>query len=224
MKATLEKNSLMTNQFCTSNNISNNNLGRTTHVATNLQSYFPLLIPTTWASIQIATNFASFCKDHHAHWGSRWAVSEATCRSHAQSAQFDTGTKSFLKHSCPLASQLILTIYNESRSAQNCNKRSKLSALAFQISQHERVAQNQISQQIGDFMRTQVYRQAPQEKPDNCIWVIMKNFNSVGIFTKCTKSNNLNKLCQQFNTDIWQDAKPKRIGTKPPMNNNSGIS
>jgi hypothetical protein len=79
--------------------------------------------------------------------------------------------------------------------------------LAYQISQHERAAQNQISQQIGDFMRTQVYGQAPQEKPDNCIWVIMENFNSLGIFTKGTKINSLNKLCQQFNTNIVEGCK-----------------
>ncbi len=30
----------------------------------------------------------------------------------------------------------------------------------------------------------------------------MENFNSLGVFTKVTKINNLNKLCHQFNTDI----------------------
>jgi hypothetical protein len=30
----------------------------------------------------------------------------------------------------------------------------------------------------------------------------MENFNSLGIFTKGTKINQLNKLCHQFNTNI----------------------
>jgi hypothetical protein len=30
----------------------------------------------------------------------------------------------------------------------------------------------------------------------------MDNFNSLGVFTKGTKINSLNKLCHQFNTDI----------------------
>jgi hypothetical protein len=30
----------------------------------------------------------------------------------------------------------------------------------------------------------------------------MENFNSLGIFTKGTKINSLNKLCRKFNTDI----------------------
>jgi predicted ATPase len=51
-------------------------------------------------------------------------------------------------------------------------------------------------------MGTQVYGQALQENPDDCIWVIMENFNSLGVFTKGTKINSLNKLCRQFNTNI----------------------
>ena len=46
------------------------------------------------------------------------------------------------------------------------------------------------------------FRQAPQEKPNDCIWVIMEIFNSLGVFVKGTKINSLNKLCRQFNTDI----------------------
>jgi hypothetical protein len=51
-------------------------------------------------------------------------------------------------------------------------------------------------------MRSQVYGQAPQEKPDDCICVIMENFNSLGFFTKGTKINSLNKLCRKYNTDV----------------------
>ncbi len=32
--------------------------------------------------------------------------------------------------------------------------------------------------------------------------MIMENLNSLGIFTKGTKINQLNKFCHQFNTDI----------------------
>jgi hypothetical protein len=48
---------------------------------------------------------------------------------------------------------------------------------------------------------------APREKPDNCVCVIMENFDSLGIFTKGTKINQLNKLCCQFNTDILAGCK-----------------
>ena len=51
-------------------------------------------------------------------------------------------------------------------------------------------------------MRTQVYGHAPQEKPDDCIWVIMENFNSLGVFTKDTKIKSLNKLCRRYNADV----------------------
>ena len=117
-------------------------------------------------------------RDRHSHRGSHWAKSKATCRFCAQSAQFDTGTKSFQKRTCPSASQLILVIRNKSQTAQIQNNWSKFAVSAFQISQHKQAAQNQISQQIGDFLCTQAYGQAPQEKPDNCIQVIMKIFNS----------------------------------------------
>jgi hypothetical protein len=60
---------------------------------------------------------------------------------------------------------------------------------------------------MGDFMRTQVYGQAPQEKPDDCIQVIMENFNSLGVFPKGTKINNLNKLCRRFNTNVLAGCK-----------------
>jgi hypothetical protein len=35
----------------------------------------------------------------------------------------------------------------------------------------------------------------------------MENFNSLGIFTKGTKINSLNKLCRQFNTNILEGCK-----------------
>jgi hypothetical protein len=116
--------------------------------------------------------------------------------------QFDTGTKSFRERSRPSAPQLMASIHKESWSAKLRNNRSQLIASAYQISIHEQSAQNQISQQLGDFTRTPVYGQAPRVKPDDCIRLIMENFNSLGIFTKGTKINSVNKLCRQFNTDI----------------------
>jgi hypothetical protein len=126
MKATLEQNSLMTNKFCSRNNISNNILGRTTYAATNLRSYFSPPNPNT-ANKHPDCNQAhrsnrqwhhSAC-DCHAHRGSRWAESKAALRFRAQSAQFHTVTKVFLKRPCSSASQLISAIHNESQSAQN---------------------------------------------------------------------------------------------------------
>jgi hypothetical protein len=53
----------------------------------------------------------------------------------------------------------------------------------------------------------QDYGQAPSKKPNNCIQVIMENLNSLGIFTKGTKINSLNKLFHQFNTNILAGCK-----------------
>ncbi len=56
-------------------------------------------------------------------------------------------------------------------------------------------------------MHTQVYEQAPQEKLDDCMRVIMENFNSQGVFTKDTKINSLKKLCRKYNTDVLAGCK-----------------
>ncbi len=127
--------------------------------------------------------------DHHSHRGSRWADSKVARRFRAQSAQFNTGTKSFRKRTCPLASQLISVIHKESCTSQLCNNRSNLAASAYQIAQHKQSAQFWISPQIGDFLQMQDYGQAPSTKSNNCVWVIMENFNSLGVFTKGTKIN-----------------------------------
>jgi hypothetical protein len=101
-----------------------------------------------------------------------------------------------------LASQLISVIHKESCTSQLCNNRSNLAASAYQIAQHKQSSQLQISQQIGDFLQMQDYGRTPSTKPNNCVQVIMENFNSLGVFTKGTKINCLNKLCHQFNTNI----------------------
>jgi hypothetical protein len=98
-------------------------------------------------------------------------------------------------------------IHKESHTSQLCNNRSNLAASAYQIAQHEQSSQFWISQQIGGFLRLQDYGWAPSTKPDNCVWVIMENFKSLGVFTKGTKINSLNKLCRQFNTDILAGCK-----------------
>ena len=144
MKATLEQNSFMADNFHLRNNISNSNPGRTTYVATDLRSYLSPPNPNTTTKHQdcIQGN-GSNCqwrhsaRDRHAHQGSQWADSEVARRFCAQSAQFDTGTKSILKRACPSASQLISAIHSESCSAQNRKKRPSLAASAYQISQHE---------------------------------------------------------------------------------------
>jgi hypothetical protein len=53
----------------------------------------------------------------------------------------------------------------------------------------------------------QNYGRALSTKPDNCVQVVMENFNSLGVFTKGTKISSLNKLCHQFNTNILAGCK-----------------
>jgi hypothetical protein len=43
---------------------------------------------------------------------------------------------------------------------------------------------------------------APGTKPDNCVHVMMENFNSLGVFTNGVKINALNKLFHKFKTAI----------------------
>ncbi len=56
-------------------------------------------------------------------------------------------------------------------------------------------------------MRTPAYGQAPRVKPNDCVRLIMENFNSLGIFTNGTNINSLNKLCRQFNNNILAGCK-----------------
>ncbi len=48
---------------------------------------------------------------------------------------------------------------------------------------------------------------APWAKPDDCIQIIMENFNSLGVFMSNTKISTMNKLCQEFNTDVLAGCK-----------------
>jgi hypothetical protein len=205
----------MPNQFHFRNSQpkSNSNLGRTTRVATNLRSYFiPVNRNNTHNDSQHHQSngryhhgITSAC-DPHSCCGSCWTNSEAACRFQAQSAQFDTGTVSF--HACIRPSaQLITAIQKESRSTQLCQNWSQLAASAYQISLHKQHTQNQVSRQIEDIFHEPTYGKAPREKPDNCICVMMKKFNSLGISTKGTKINSLNKLCRQFNVNILAGCK-----------------
>ncbi len=199
-------------------------------MATNLKSYFVPIDPDYVSKDpngnqgqELHGRRRKSAHNRHSHWGSPWADSKAAWRFHAQLAQFDTNTKSFRKHTCPSASQLISVIRKESCTSQLCNNRSNLAASACQIAQHEQSAQFQISQQIGYFLQMQDYGWAPSTKPDNCIWVIMENFNSLGVITKGTKINSLNNFAINSTLTFWQDARLRQIGVKLPRNNNSGI-
>jgi hypothetical protein len=113
--------------------------------------------------------------------------------------------------------------YKESQNALLCNNFSQLKASVYQIFLHKKCTKNQISQQIGDFWSKPAYGKTPPKNPDNCIHMIMENFDSLGSFTKGTKINQSNKLCHQFKTDILQDARCVQIGAKLPRNNNAGM-
>ncbi len=206
----------MPNQFhfCNSRPKSNNNLGRTTRVATNSRSYFiPVNRNNTHNDLQHHQSNGRYhhgitsARNRHSCRGSCWTDSEAARRFRAQLVQFDTGTIFFCARIHPSASQLITAIQKESLSAQLCQNCSQLAASAYQTSLHEQHAQNQVSWQIEDFFCEPAYGKAPREKPDNYIRVMMGNFNSLGFFTKGTKINSLNKLCRQFNIDILAGCK-----------------
>ncbi len=122
---TPDPNNLTTNNSSSYSSINNNNPGRTTYVATNIQTYFslPNLYDTTKHQDHNQGHRSHrqqrhSARDHHAHRGIQWSESEAICRFRAQSAQFDTGTTLFLKRAQPSASQLISAIHSESRSAK----------------------------------------------------------------------------------------------------------
>jgi hypothetical protein len=148
----------------------NSNVGRTTRVATNLKSYF---VPIDPNYVSKDSNGKRGQESHSQRRKSthnrRWADSKAARRFRAQSARFNTGTKSFRKCTCPSVPQLILVIHKESCTSQLCNNRSNLAASAYQIAQHKQSAQFQISQQIGDFLRLQDYGQAQSTNTNNCV-------------------------------------------------------
>ena len=141
-------------------------------------------------------------KDRHACRGSRWLESKATRHFRAQSKQFDTRSRNFIKRSHPSATELIASIQKKNRTALLCNNNSLLTKTAYQIAQHESSANNQITRQVNDFWRKPAYGKAPGSKPDNCVRIVMENFNSLGVFTNGVKINALNKLCRKFKTDI----------------------
>ena len=183
--------------------------GGTTHVATNLNTYFAS--GTHKKDKDSSKNkqdhgrhryqYAT-ARDRHSRRGSRWADSESTRQFCAQSAQFDTGTKAFCKRSSPTVSEIMSRIQKDSRRSQMRNNRLQLLMTAYQIAQHEHSATSQIREQVDKFWRKPAYGKAPRTKPDDCVRIIMENFNSLGIFTNSTKINALNKLCREFKADI----------------------
>ncbi len=136
-------------------------------MATNLKSYFVPIDPNYVSKDPNGSRDQELhgwkCKsahDCHSYRGSQWVDSKAACRYRSQSAQFNTGTKSFRKRTWPLVPQLISVIHKESCTSQLCNNRSNLAASTYQIAQHEQSTQFQISQQIGDFLQLQDYGRA----------------------------------------------------------------
>jgi hypothetical protein len=150
--------------------------GGTTHVATNLKSYFTN--NTHGHNKDSSGNkqghgrhryqYAS-AGDCHSCCGSCWVDSESTQRFCAQSAQFDTGTKAFCVHSRPTASEIMSKIHKDNWNAQLRNNRSQLAASAYQIAQHEQSAASQIRKQVEEFWHKPAYGKAPRAKPDNCV-------------------------------------------------------
>jgi len=99
------------------------------------------------------------------------------------------------------------SIQRKNRTALLRKNNVHLAERAFQIAQHESGARNQITRQIYDFWRKIAYDKAPGVKPDNCVCIVMENFNSLGFFTDGMKINALNKLCRKFDTDILAGCK-----------------
>jgi hypothetical protein len=170
-------------------------------VATNSRSYFiPVNRDNTHNDSQHHKSNGRYhhgitsAHDRHSHRGSHWTNSEAACRFRAQLAQFDTGTISFRACIPPSASQLITAIHKESPSAQLCQNCSQLAASAYQISLHEQHAQirylGRLKISSASLHMGRHHRKS--QTIDNCIRVMMENFNSLGIFTKGTKINSLN--------------------------------
>jgi hypothetical protein len=149
-----------------------------------------------------ATGINTSAKDWHACRSSCWLESKATCRFRAQSKQFDTGTRDFKS-----ASELIALIQRKNQTALLHNNNSDLAEMAFQIAQHESSAKNQITWQVDDFWRKTAYGKAPGFNHDNCVCVVMEDFNSLGFFTNGVKINALNKLCHKVKTDILAGCK-----------------
>ncbi len=207
------KNTTLEEYWPTTDN-NTNVTGGTTHVATNLKSYFTNSthghkrdsLDNKQGHGRHRYRYVS-AKDCHLHCGSCWADSESTQRFCAQSAQFDTGNKAFCLRTHPTAAEIMSKIHKDNRISQLCNNRSQLTATAYQITQHEQSATSQIRKQVEEFWHKPAYGKAPREKPSDCVRVIMENFNSLGVFTNSTKINALNKICREFKADVLAGCK-----------------
>jgi hypothetical protein len=125
----------------------------------------------------------------------------------AQSAQFDTGNKTFRLRTHPTAAEIMSKIHKDNRISQLHNNRLQLTARAYQIAQHEQSVTGQISKQVEEFWHKPAYGKKPREKPSDCMHVIIENFNSLGVFTNGTKINALNKICREFKADVLAGCK-----------------
>jgi hypothetical protein len=132
--------------------------GGTTHVTTNLKSYFTNnthghkkdSLDNKQGQGRHRYQYAS-ARDRHSCRGSCWADSESTRRFRAQSAQVDTGTKASCMRSCPTASEIMSKIHKDNQNAQLRNNCLQFAALAYQIAQHKQSATSQIRKQVEEF-------------------------------------------------------------------------
>ncbi len=141
--------------------------------------------------------------DCHSHWGSCWADSEAARIFRAQSAQFDTSTKSFRKSTCPSVPQLILVIHRESCTSQLVMTDPTLLLLHIRLHNTSSRPHSFKSQsKLETSCNCKIMEGHQVENRTTAFESLWKFFYSLGVFTKGTKINSLNKLCHQFNNDI----------------------
>jgi hypothetical protein len=150
--------------------------GETTHVATNLKSYFTNnthkddkdSLGNKQGHGRHQYQYAS-ARDCHSCRGSHWVDSESTWRFCVQSAQFDTSTKAFHVRSHPTALEIMSKIHKDNRNTQLCNNHLQLAALAYQIAQHEQIAVSKIRKQVEEFWHKPAYGKTLRAKPDDCV-------------------------------------------------------
>jgi hypothetical protein len=134
--------------------------------------------------------------------GSRWAETEALRLFHAQSRQFDRGSKDFLSRTRPSIEGIIARTTKVSRRNSRQQQHRGLSATALELAQAESSAARAVRATFETMWKEEKYGHAPREKPAHSIRIVMENFNSLRVTSGNSKINAINNLLCDFKADM----------------------
>jgi len=132
----------------------------------------------------------------------RYQSTEAARSFQAQFRQFDTGSKKFKEKLKATSSELIDFVNKDNKYTTNRQRNTGLAAAAVELARRESRAASLIHHQVAELLRTGKYGHAPRLKPDNCFCLMFENWNSLGVFTRKDKINQINDMSRQYEVDM----------------------